>query len=372
MSRRIIKQCPQPECAQKLFNEREIFSHYKIEHMLTQLVCAECFSGFDAIEDLSNHFGKFHPILSEFRYIDADVKGDGYNYRGYEILERKSAFIEQKPMPIHERLKCCLCNDAFKTVALLQLHCIISHDGKFVTCSRCQTPFKSIFCLKEHSGYCLQTNRVSYLHWSIGFGMVCHFWKSIFVFSMQNTSELASTFVNGNVCQVCNEDFANNAEAVQHYTECHLKVKHLCDICPGVNFARKDDLQKHRAEMHMAGTSIKSERGITAKNQKEVKPVILQPDSRTISAKFNQKMCAFCNQRFKTVSDTRDHLMAVHATEIYVCDVCDRGYILYKSLQTHQYSHSAENHSENVSSKCRKVAIKFENENFFFAGFSAR
>lgn len=163
MSRRINKQCPQPECAKKMFNEREIFSHYKIEHMLTQLVCAECFSGFDLLDNLSNHFVELHPLLSELRYIDAHVKGDGYNYRGYEILERKRTFAEQKPMPINERLKCCLCNDTFKTITMLQSHCITSHDGKFVTCSRCQTPFKSIFCLNEHSGYCLQTNTVSHM-----------------------------------------------------------------------------------------------------------------------------------------------------------------------------------------------------------------
>lgn len=159
MSRRINKQCPRPECAQKQYDERALFSHYKNAHMIYEFACAECFTQFEGLPDLSNHFESVHPSLHQFRYIAAGKK-DNLNYCGYEILQR----IKSPPEPKHTRndghYSCLLCSRTFNTTELLQVHCVSTHEGKFITCSKCLIPLPSLVVLKGH--YCQpKPNKVS-------------------------------------------------------------------------------------------------------------------------------------------------------------------------------------------------------------------
>lgn len=154
MSRRVSKICPKTDCAEKKFNERELFSHYRKFHMINELVCTECFAEFAQVPELSDHFEKWHPSLNEFRYIDEAVKDDGNNYRGYEILPKKSAPIEPKLESIDDRFGCCLCTQSFQSMTKRLWHCFIYHPGQFVTCAHCEGIFRSIYFLKEHYTNC--------------------------------------------------------------------------------------------------------------------------------------------------------------------------------------------------------------------------
>lgn len=159
MSRRINKQCPRPECAQKKYDERELFSHYKNAHMIYEFACAECFTQCAELYELSNHFENVHPSLQQFRYIVAEKK-DNLKYPGYEILQRIKSPTEPKHKPNDGELSCLLCSGSFKTTELLQIHCISSHEGNFLTCSRCLIPLPSLVLLKNH--YCQpKPNKVS-------------------------------------------------------------------------------------------------------------------------------------------------------------------------------------------------------------------
>lgn len=185
MSRRINKNCPRPDCAQKKYDERELFSHYKNAHMIYEFACAECFTQFAEVSELSNHFENLHPSLEHFRYIAAEKK-DGLSYPGYEILQRIKLPPEPKHTPREGRFLCSLCSGLYKTVELLQIHCITSHEGNFLTCSRCLIPLPSLVVLKDH--ICQpKPNKVSIrVHCEENNSSYVHDWGQRFVSPLRN------------------------------------------------------------------------------------------------------------------------------------------------------------------------------------------
>lgn len=163
---------------------------------------------------------------------------------------------------------------------------------------------------------------------------------------------------------VCDQELAGKSEALQHYMESHLKVRYLCDMCQS-HFSRSDDLKEHEQTctlIHQLTSPIKSER-IQSKKCATNEIVSSTPDSRTILAKFNEKMCAICQKEFKTINAIHHHLELVHDVKTWLCERCDvgHGYLHYKSLRTHYEMHYAENDSdgsENVSSKRQRQMVQ--------------
>lgn len=155
------------------------------------------------------------------------------------------------------------------------------------------------------------------------------------------------TFVSDNECLVCSEVFAKKSEAEEHYMEVHLKIRYLCDICKAY-FAKNDDLKEHCALMHNPNTTNQSKR-ISATRGATDGPAFPHINARDTVEKFSEKLCAICHKHFETFSDTRDHLSSAHNIKIWVCDICDKGYMHYKSLIHHQESHLEVEENENVS-----------------------
>lgn len=157
MSHRPNKRCPVPYCGLETSNERILFDHYKYDHMVNVFACAECFQGFNEIAELSSHFGEVHPSLVEFRFISTEVKCGSKSYQGYEVLSEEKVLPKGKRARNDDPFQCFLCTDSFQAVEVFQTHCVLSHSGKFLTCSRCQTPFPSKMRLIEHSRNCQVT-----------------------------------------------------------------------------------------------------------------------------------------------------------------------------------------------------------------------
>lgn len=105
---------------------------------------------------------------------------------------------------------------------------------------------------------------------------------------------------------------------------------------------------KHYEIEHNPVTQIKTERNAFGSRSFNI-PLISTLESRTVAAKFNEKICAICSKHFNTAKSVHDHLWSTHQIKIWMCDVCERGYIYEKSMRTHSAIHSSKVKIEKVS-----------------------
>ena len=121
-------------------------------------------------------------------------------------------------------------------------------------------------------------------------------------------------------CEECGKTFTSGRNLERHSEMVHKGFKFECDICESV-FSRKDVLQRHKREQHLA----------LEKHNVHYVPRL---------AKIIVKNCSQCGKTFKRESDLKRHLNKVHIQEEvnmeeYTCELCGKNFKWKTSLSRH-------------------------------------
>ena len=106
-------------------------------------------------------------------------------------------------------------------------------------------------------------------------------------------------------CDQCDRKFAHKGSLSKHKKSVHEEITYECDLCHR-RFTQSHNLKRHKEGVHQGKRKYE---------------------------------CKECYEKFKQCIDLKRHKLRVHENVTYNCDVCDRTFAHYQSLNSHRKVH---------------------------------
>lgn len=319
-----------------------------------KVTCSECNRVFSSNSHLKQHFEGVHQQEKKIKCDKCDLPFVTVEDWNQHIIKCHLDETEHSG-----EFQCQLCHSIFCIAKLLDLHHLITHNKKILTCLYCKKTFSELSNLrrheksvhlgntvvkkkKKHCPFCdawseegTLGDHVKQCHPNEPMPFLCEkcdyktFTKSNLRMHQLNQHERNNEFM----CDRCDYVTKTNAMLQRHINHVHLQIRNFsCDQCPKA-FKDRRQLHRHLVTAHQMVFEDKTMesvmRGIT-KSAAAVKAV--------------ESKCDKCdNVTFTTELDMNDHYKRVHDSDSNIkCIHCDSHWHSSQSLNYHIYnSHKA-------------------------------
>lgn len=160
---------------------------------------------------------------------------------------------------------------------------------------------------------------------------------------------------NRNTCEICSKTFFNRANLSRHIKEIHNQERPFyCNYCSR-SFTQLAPLKEHISVTHIRETNfvcdICDKRMMTRKLlivhmnsiHRGIKKIVKKSNKST-ATKTNtfESICQFCGKICRSKSHHIHHERMHTGVKPFVCDICDRRFIVKISLRQHYLTHTGE------------------------------
>jgi hypothetical protein len=209
---------------------------------------------------------------------------------------------------------CRICKGPFASKALLMKHIDTVHvvTSRFI-CKPCGNDYSSKAYLLEH-----QQSETACKSFQ------CNDCQERF-----RSQVLLSTHKCGEVCFLCNDEFANKFALQQHMLDAHKRLRHFqCPDC-GVLFLDKPSMTRHQRSL----TACKPFNCESCSRKFASKELL---DAHVCRAKGRDLVCPHCERRYTFWDSFAVHMDAIHArTPRFQCQACGVAFPRQSQLKKH-------------------------------------
>ncbi|XP_062594530.1 gastrula zinc finger protein XlCGF8.2DB-like [Saccostrea cucullata] len=250
-------------------------------------ICVLCDKNFTRRPDLDRHVRNVH-ILKTGTH-ECFICDKRFKERAHLKRHVESVHGETLPTPF----TCGLCQEAFTTDRLLQLHMKIHTSA---------TPFKCEICSKS------------------------------FVAKRNLAMHVSAVHLNERPfeCEQCQKKFSRKGHLERHMMSHRNEKPHLCDVC-GQAFLTAGNRKAHVKRVHLKERSY--ECGICSKNYFCSK--MLKYHLKTHTGEKNYE-CETCGKQFIVLKSLENHRQLHSGLRPFACDKCDKTYVVASHLKRHQ------------------------------------
>ncbi|XP_061196274.1 gastrula zinc finger protein XlCGF8.2DB-like [Saccostrea echinata] len=250
-------------------------------------ICTICNKNFTRKPDLDRHVRNVHTLRTGTHSCFICDK----RFKERAHLKRHVESVHGKTLPTP--FTCGLCQEAFTTDRLLQLHMKIHTSA---------TPFKCEICSKSFVSKRNLAMHVSAVHLK------------------ERPFE----------CQQCQKKFSRKGHLERHMMSHRNEKPHLCDVC-GMAFLTAGNRKAHVKRVHLKERSY--ECGICKKSYFCSKT--LRYHLKTHTGEKNYE-CETCGKQFIILKSLENHRQLHSGYRPFACDNCDKTYVVASHLKRHQ------------------------------------
>ena len=304
-----------------VFKREEEPSVIQESSVIVEIQCQYCDKSFRYKHDFVKH-ARWHGTVRPYRCERCPMR-----FKDKDLLENHNRDHPDCHIP---HLTCRFCKRVYANLDELNLH-IVTHAGK--------KPYECTTCGKTYA-----VNKYLRAHIMTHTGekpYKCEKCGKTFTWSgpsKLHTKNCKGIPVPTNICDFCDQQFANDSELVVH-KDTHTGDKpYLCTIC-GSSYAKRKYMRFHKKYYHsLVPQCVCDVCGKMCRTSSQLKlhKMTHEPDTN----KTHPCRCEICGSFFKTKSTLSVHRKSVHdkehlKLETLTCELCNKQYHGEKQLRTH-------------------------------------
>jgi len=306
------------DCPKAFLTMQHLKSHVLSHNQEKNFTCGICSQRFIHADTLRRHMVRKHiksqtfkcdkcPKEYKFKYVLQLHKKNKHNLEEKEEKNEENVESANENQPIVKKEEvlfkerqtefvCYVCGKVFSKKYFLQNHLLIHSGAKPYTCEVCNKSFRQKGHLQRHQKTHSGERNYQCSYCSKRFTRQEH----LIVHEKSLHPPSGMKEVSLSICNICNRSF--KTQCLKKHMKTHEPKKYLCSDCGG-DFGTESAFKNHIIEGHH----------------------FLEP----------VKTCPICFKEFSRAAHVRRHMINVHASNSFRCNVCGEGYLSEEEFQKH-------------------------------------